>query len=207
MKISFELLDTEAQIQKAILNALLKDVDKKTKKAAIKLKKQLPIIIESAITSQPEYNSLISGELKSQFGIPNAAAKIDTLLRIWKNVDVKYKKAKVSGSQIKTAIVATAIRSDYSDALASAAAFQKTEKGQSLHWLDWLLNQGDRIIVKEYELVAGRGRAGNVVMRKNVSGKWGVPSAFAGTPNNNWITRSLNSVSSIIDRTLEEALK
>lgn len=207
MRLSFELLDTEAQIKKAILEALLSDVNKTAEKAAKRLKRKLPIIIETAITSQPEYSELISGKLREQFGIPNAATKIDSLLSIWKNIEVKYKKARISGDQIKTAIVATAIRSDYKDVLNTAAAYQTTEKGQQLYWLDWLLNQGDKIIVKEYELVTGRGRAGNVVMRKNVRGKWGVPSAFAGTPNNNWITRSLNSVSSIIDRTLEEALK
>lgn len=56
-------------------------------------------------------------------------------------------------------------------------------------------------------MVSGKGRAGNVVMRKNVKGKWGVPPQFAGTPNNNWITRAIQSISGIIDRTLVEALK
>ena len=95
----------------------------------------------------------------------------------------------------------------YSDVLGSSAAIQRTKKGQNLEWLDWLLIQGDKIIIKEYEISSGEGRAGRFVMKKTVTGKWGVPSTFAGTPNNNWITRAIQSASTIIDRTLEEALK
>ena len=207
MKFSLKVLETEKEIEKAVLKALLDDASKIMATASKRLTKKLPIIIETAITSQPEYSSLTGGILKDQFGLTNPTTKIDSLLDIWSNINVTYKKPTISASQIKSNLSIVAIKSDYSDALASAAAEQVTKKGQSLQWLDWLLNQGDRIIIKEYELVSGKGRAGNVVMRKNVKGKWGVPSQFAGSPNNNWITRAIQSVSSIIDRTLAEALR
>ena len=207
MKFSLKVLETEKEIEKAVLKALLDDASKIMATASKRLTKKLPIIIETAITSQPEYSSLTGGILKDQFGLTNPTTKIDSLLDIWSNINVTYKKPTISASQIKSNLSIVAIKSDYSDALASAAAEQVTKKGQSLQWLDWLLNQGDRIIIKEYELVSGKGRAGNVGMRKNVKGKWGVPSQFAGSPNNNWITRAIQSVSSIIDRTLAEALR
>ena len=207
MKFSLKVLETEKEIEKAVLKALLDDASKIMTTASKRLTKKLPIIIETAITSQPEYSSLTGGILKDQFGLTNPTTKIDSLLDIWSNINVTYKKPTISASQIKSNLSIVAIKSDYSDALASAAAEQVTKKGQSLQWLDWLLNQGDRIIIKEYELVSGKGRAGKVGMRKNVKGKWGVPSQFAGSPNNNWITRAIQSVSSIIDRTLAEALR
>ena len=77
----------------------------------------------------------------------------------------------------------------------------------SSHGGNMSVRVGDKIIIKEYEIASGEGRAGRFVMKKTVTGKWGVPSTFAGTPNNNWITRAIQSVSSIIDRTLAEALK
>ena len=184
MKFSLKVLETEKEIEKAVLKALLDDASKIMTTASKRLTKKLPIIIETAITSQPEYSSLTGGILKDQFGLTNPTTKIDSLLDIWSNINVTYKKPTISASQIKSNLSIVAIKSDYSDALASAAAEQVTKKGQSLQWLDWLLNQGDRIIIKEYELVSGKGRAGNVVMRKNVKGKWGVPSQFAGSPNN-----------------------
>ena len=207
MKFSLKVLETEQEIQKAVLKALLDDASKIMATASKRLTKKLPLVIETAITSQPEYSSLINGTLKDEFGLTNPTVKIDSLLDIWSNINVTYKKPNISGNQIKSSLSIFAIKSDYSDVLGSAAAVQVTKKGQSLEWLDWLLNQGDKIIIKEYELVSGKGRAGNVVMRKNVKGKWGVPPQFAGTPNNNWITRAIQSISGIIDRTLAEALK
>jgi hypothetical protein len=207
MRLSLELIDTEQQIQKAILSALLGDANKIMLKAVKQLKRRIPNIIESAIVSQPEYSSLIGGRLRDEFGVPDAASKIDNLLKLWKNIEVTYQSPKIRSGQIISSISIEAIRSDYSDVLSSPSAKQKTKKGQSLAWLDWLLIQGDKIIIKEYEISGGEGRAGRLVMKKTVTGKWGVPSGFAGSPNDNWITRAIQSVSGIIDRTLAEALQ
>ena len=35
--------------------------------------------------------------------------------------------------------------------LGGGGAYQQTKKGQSLPWLDWLLNQGDKVIIKEFD--------------------------------------------------------
>lgn len=209
MKASIDIIETNAQIEQSILKALLRDVGKTMAKSAKILESKLPPIIESAIISQPEYTSLVSGRLREEFGIPDAASKVEKLLQVWKNVEVNYTKPTIKGGQIFSKITIYAIRSDYADVMGLPAAFQKTKKGQDLPWLDWLLNQGDKVIIKEYEIVDGKrnGRAGNKVMKKNVKGKWSVPSSFAGNPNNNWITRSIDSVSSIIERTVEESLK
>tara|TARA_Y100000401_G_scaffold90354_1_gene75941 strand:- start:1249 stop:1875 length:627 start_codon:yes stop_codon:yes gene_type:complete len=208
MKASIEIIETNDQIQQAILKALLKDVGKTMVKSAKILENKLPTIIETAIISQPEYVSLVSGQLKQEFGIPDARSKIEQLLQIWKNVEVNYSKPTIKGGQIVSKISIYAIRSDYSDVIGLAAAYQRTKKGQSLPWLDWLLNQGDKVIIKEYEIVDGKkGRAGDKVMKKTVRGKWSVPSSFAGNPNNNWITRAIDSVSSVIEKTVEESLK
>ena len=209
MKASIDIIETNEQIQQLILKALLRDVGKTMTKSAKILKSKLPSIIESAIISQPEYTSLVSGTLREEFGIPDAASKIEKLLQVWKNVEVNYTRPTIKGGQIFSKITIYAIRSDYSDVMGLSAAFQKTKKGQNLPWLDWLLNQGDKVIIKEYEIVDGKknGRAGKKVMKKNVKGKWSVPSSFAGNPNNNWITRAIDSVSSIIERTVEESLK
>ena len=57
--------------------------------------------------------------------------------------------------------------------------------------MDWLLNQGDRIIVVNYsynpQLGIGRSRLGNMVE----SGSFRVPPQFSGTPDDNFITRAL----------------
>ena len=188
MKFSVDVLETQSEISTAILTAMIDPITKQIKNGAKELKRKIPLIIETAIKSQPEYNSLISGQLKDEFGLAGAAQKIDSLINIWQKIEIDIQQPRIKGKQITGGITINAIRSDYSDVLNLPAALQTTKKGQNLPWLDWLLIQGDKVIIKEYDLVVGKGRAGNTIMRRNVAGKWSVPSSFAGTPNNNWIT-------------------
>jgi hypothetical protein len=64
-------------------------------------------------------------------------------------------------------------------------------KDGDLHWLDWLLNRGDEIIVVGYEYnpQAGLGRSKLGNMKEG--GSFRVPPQFSGTDNNNFITRAL----------------
>jgi hypothetical protein len=60
-----------------------------------------------------------------------------------------------------------------------------------LHWLDWLLNRGDQIIVVGYEYNPqtglGRSKLGNM----KTGGSFRVPPEFSGTQENNFVTRAL----------------
>ena len=60
-----------------------------------------------------------------------------------------------------------------------------------LHWLQWLLERGDEIIVAGYEFGgnSGRGRSGLGYM--TTGGSFRVPPQFSGTKDNNFISRAL----------------
>ena len=67
-----------------------------------------------------------------------------------------------------------------------------TEKGQSLHWLRWLLKEGAKPIVIGYQYVPGKaGRSRGGVMMANAQ-SWRVPPQFSGTDENNFITRAFS---------------
>lgn len=89
------------------------------------------------------------------------------------------------------------------------------EAAHDIPWLQWLLVEGDKILVTGHKIVIDYGntgkytkwsRSGHSLMKKNNSGSWRVPPEYAGTINDNWITRTLENNYSQIERSLENIL-
>ena len=81
-----------------------------------------------------------------------------------------------------------------------------TEKGGDLHWLDWLIRQGDRTVVLGWNYVpAPTGRSGGWEM--NIGGVWRVPPEFWGTLDDNFITRAFEAREKEIIGILQGLLK
>ena len=211
MKISLKLLDSSNEISKQILEALLIDVNKYMNKSIKVVQEELPKIIYSAIISSPEYSSIIGGKLRFDFGIPDGATKIESLLKIWtSNIDINYNPAKIKNNQIISSFSISMIKADYSDVLGTDyASVIDNIRGYSLPWLEWLLTKGGSIIVRSFEVQYGpnpRSRSGDAIMISS-SSNWRVPSEFSGTPKNNWITRALSTIETKIIKVLEDELR
>lgn len=210
IKYNINIVESNEQIANRILKALKVDLDKYLSKIFDKAKPKIVNLIHNAITSSPEYNSLLSGDLKYEFGLPDSDSRVKTILNFWTKINAEYKKVTINGSKLSGGFTLSMIKSDYSDVLSSSAAVFKTEKGTDLNWLEWLLLFGSKTIIKDYEVEFGynpRSRTGQAVMRGVKRGKWSVPYEFSGTQNNNWITRAIDSVESDIYKTLSEAMK
>lgn len=207
MKFDITLGETDRQIEALILSAIKDEIFRVIKKAVPNIKKRVGLLIISTLKSQPEYESLKSGTLQAEFGLANPQ-KVENILEIWANsVNVFILFSKVVGSKITGGFELRAIKSDYSDVLSSLDAYQKTENNQTLEWLRWLLLEGDRKIVKRYEVQYTNrdSRTGKAVMVKSRK-SWGVPAEFAGTVTNNWVTRGIDSIESDIAKIIDEEL-
>lgn len=208
--ISINIIESTDVISQRILKALLPEVTNYFQKAFNKCKNSIDSLISEALTQSPEYQSILSGKLKYEFGLPDAESRLSTILSIIKNIQIKYNKPKISKNQIEGSFILQMIPSDYSDLLSSAAAILDTEKGAQLEWLRWLLLFGDKTIIRDYVVKIGpssRSRTGNAIMVSTIKGRWGVPPEFAGTKNNNWITRAIDNASSGIEQLLLDSLK
>ena len=204
------ILESNDEISQKLLKALLPEVTKYFNKAFNQCKKEITTIVSSAIVSSPEYQSIMSGKLKYEFGLPDSGSRLASILSFWKYLDIQYDKPKIIKNQINSYFTLSMIKSDYSDVLSSAAATFKTEKGSDLEWLQWLLLFGDKVIIKDYSVEIGpnpRSRTGNAVMVGNTRGRWGVPPEFSGTSQNNWITRAIDSADGAINELLNKCLK
>lgn len=211
IKGSLKLVETTSQINKDLLYALLPQVDTYFKGVFTKVSSQIQDLIVNSIKSAPEYEALLSGRLKAEFGLPDSDSRVSSILQFWRNIVVEYRPVKVKNNiNLSANFTINMIKSDFSDAISLGAATFTTEKGSELNWLEWLLLFGNKTIIKDYEVVLGpnpRSRTGLAVMRGVISGKWSVPSEFAGTINNNWITRSIDSVDSQINKLLLDSLR
>lgn len=211
MKFNLKIIESNSQIYKAILDALLPEVTNYMNNAISVIKREMPEIIKSAIENSPEYVSLSSGKLQYEFGIPNVNTRLVNLINAWINsIQYPYMKPVIIGNRIKSSFEVNAIRADFAEVLYSDDALViDAIRGYNLPWLEWLLLEGNKIIVRKQEVVLGPNkfsRTGFALMRDS-NKSWKVPSEFSGTATNNWITRAIDGVEDKIGLLLEKAFQ
>jgi hypothetical protein len=208
LKFSMKLLEDDATIGNRIATTLLPQVKNYFQNAIVGLDEKISNIIIDSIVSQPEYNSLLSGSLQYEFGIPDPSSRLSEILdTIKQNKIVQIKQPSISGSKINASIKIQMIQKNFNDLISLGSSKVTTEKGTDLNWLKWLLLEGDTIIIGDYHVVLGpnpRSRTGMAVMTRG--GSWRVPPEYAGNIKNNWITRAIDAVSSEIDKIIVSAI-
>lgn len=208
MNFTLKLVESNSAISQKIIDALLPQVRDFMVDSINKLKKELPPVIKSIVINTPEYESILNGKLKYEFGLPDSSSKLAGLLDLWStNLSYSFKPPKKSKTQIVSNISVSAIKIDFSDVLYSDYAIMYDGlRGYALPWLEWLLLEGNKSIIRNYEVKFGSNRysrTGNAIM-KTSSASWSVPSEFAGTISDNWITRAIdgaeNEINDLLDR-------
>lgn len=198
MQLSFNLLSNAGDINRQILAAIRDHMSSVFVKAIPSIRDKIKVLIKEALVAQPEYSSLISGQLKYEFGIP-ASQQVNAIIDLWvNNIQVDYNPPVARSTTITGGLSLSAIEADYSDVISSEAAIVvDSMSGAVLPWLEWLLLYGGKIIVKNYSVKFGpnpRSRTGMAVMVETNGKNWRVPPEFAGTLNNNWVTRALDTI-------------
>lgn len=210
MKFSLQLLETDNEIQQKILQELKNYVNKVFNDATPKISRQLKNIVKEAIQKQPEYQALLSGDLKYQLGIDNPA-KIDNIVNIWSdNLVVESSPITIGASSLKGSISFSMIKQDYSDVLSSIdASITDKNTGSVVPWLYWLLLGGGDILVENYAIKIGpnpRSRSGNAIMVSS-NKNWRMPSKYVGVADNNWVYRAISSLDSTIENMIQTQLE
>jgi len=210
MNFSLKIIESDKQIERAVLHALLPATIIYMNNVVGYIKDYIIDIIKQSIVSQPEYESLTKGSLRLELGIPDAENKISELLLLWiNNIEVKYVPPNITNHQIKSTLSINMIKTDFSDVLGtSSAEVRDNISGSAIPWLQWLLLDGGSILVAHHSVIIGpddRSRTGNAIMRRSKN-SWSVPPEFSGTIANNWITRAIDSARGEINTLLEKAL-
>lgn len=192
--LTIKLLDSGKEIEDKIKSAFIEEVNSRIQNNLTTLLEKSKNLAEQWVSSQPELISLSSktiGSLKGQFGIPDGQdllATLDIISAVRESISIKFVKYKaplnLGGLQINFQ------PSNFTNLLGLDSG-HVLYFGGDLHWLSWLLTEGNRIIIVGYyyDPETGIGRSGLGVM--NEGGFFRVPTVFSGTTQNNFITRAL----------------
>ena len=83
-------------------------------------------------------------------------------------------------------------------------------KGGKVDWLDWLLTAGTSEVISGYRVMYGffdTSRTGQAIMVKSKTKGFSIDPDYAGTENDNWITRSLTRVEGNISNLFQKVIK
>lgn len=207
---NLRLVDSIAKIEKDIKTALIADLNthlNKRKNVAVDRLKQ---VCKSWILSQPEIKSLDSTSvpfsLHSLFGLQRGseAQIVDTIANAVANsIQVKFSKI---DKNFKGGITFSIQPADFQNLLGLPEGHVITKKGTDLHWLNWLLERGDSVIITGYQYEASnRGRSGSGAMVQG--GSFRVPPSYSGTTTNNFVTRAFTNKQKEIERILLEVFR
>ena len=203
---------TEQSVKKEVqqINRGLSNIAKRNIERHVKnMRPRIWEIIFKAVSTSAAAASISSGKLRIDFGLTTspvaaiAAAVADTL-------EIR---ALQSGGNLLGGLVLKLQSSDYTNLFSLPVAVQTAtysrggrEQQITMPWLYWLLSMGQQIIVSDYGVSYGsKGRTGGGNMNK-ANAPFKVDSQFAGTQDDNFITRAVQSVVPQIQKILMEGL-
>lgn len=211
MNITLTLTDSIKTVEKNINVAISKSINDKLNKNITRIRDKAKNLVKSWVFMQPEIQSLLlggPGSLIGYFGITTTSQQIvDSIINsVAESIEVKLTKYAVDlsgGLEIRFQ------PSSFINLLSISEGHTIYGNGD-LHWLEWLLNRGDTIIVANYQYnpVTGLGRSGLGVMVSG--GSFRVPPQFSGTSDNNFITRALigktqeKQIAELLQKVLEQ---
>jgi hypothetical protein len=210
MKFTCKLMNSDSYIRQNVLKLLAEEVNSVFKKSVVSIEAKIKILIKAALLEQPEYASLVNytGDLRLNFGIADVSAIDRAISEFAGSSTIEFKPVKIGNVGLSGGFILKFIpQSAIDSAISSTATI--TQKGQSLPWLSWLLYEGTAPIIRNYDIKFSSNpysrTGGSIMIPSNKN--WRVPAEYAGTVNNNWITRAIEDKDENIYRIVEQTIK
>ena len=210
MKFTCKLMNSDSYIRQNVLKLLAEEINSVFKKSVVSIEAKIKILIKEALREQPEYASLVNytGDLRLNFGIADVSSIDSAISEFAGSSTIEFKPVKVGNVGLSGGFILKFIpQSSINSAISSTAT--TTEKGQSLPWLSWLLYEGTAPIIRNYDIKFSNNlysrTGGSIMIPSNKN--WRVPAEYAGTVNNNWITRAIENKDENIYYIVEQTIK
>ena len=191
--LSIKLLESDNDIIKKINKSIARRFNSLIKRRAKIVQNDIKRVIPSWISQQPEIISLnsdgVNGSLNAQFGLrPGQSAVVvsDIISAISESISVSI--TPISEVNLSGGISFSIQPTDFKNLISLSSGIVVTEKLQQLHWLDWLLTEGDQVIITGYQYVpsdGGRSDGGTMKLGRSFR----VEPSFSGTVDDNFVTR------------------
>lgn len=204
-------LKSVPETEKVILQALRDLLSTKFNNLASEIESKAREIIAQNIYNSDEYKSLVGGELRTEIGLADTSKAQDIVQQFISTISVKNRQIRKTGNKLTGGFDLVGL-TDFGYLLSSSAAVYVTEKGVTLPWLKWLLFEGDKIIIRHYDVSykhPERSRTGGAIMvpRKEAGSGWRVPPEYSGTESNNFLTRAIDAALPQLDSSIQSLLR
>lgn len=183
----------KAEVNSEIMKKILKSINPVTESIEFAIQG----LVRGKLLQSPTVQEIAGGRLRAELGLVDGAARISNIINTWAEaIEVTY----VRTLSTFGGILVSMKTQDYSNVLSMSEAEFVTEKGVVLEWLRWLLLEGSaRIISNHFFKGSPRGRTGGGIMIERQAATWSIPQKHAGTADDNFATRALESMQDEID--------
>lgn len=206
MIIDLKILESNSQIRQAILESIKNHVDQALNKSIAPISSEIKSVVSLALKTEPEYQSLIGGTLRIEFGIADTESVDLVIDQMVNTLSITKNPTSITNLGLSGGFILTMIKSDDIDGIIhSESASVITEKGIKLPWLEWLLFHSNKPIIRNYEVRLGpnpSSRTGMGIMVES-NKNWRVPPEYAGMQQDNWTTRAISRVEYQIPKIFE----
>jgi hypothetical protein len=195
----------DKEFERHVFKELSKQLKKKSQTISQKIRAPLQNLVRESIISTPEYRSLHGGKLQGELGVTSPALRIEAVINTW--VSHIVVEAKVALNPLLSVQIGF-LEEGYADVTSLPEASYDYENG-TIPWLQWLLLEGDKRIVRSYEFspVTRHSRTGLGIMVPSARRGWQVPAEFSGTETDNFATRAFDGVDTKIEKIVESVIR
>mgnify|MGYP003625415580 FL=1 len=210
------------QVEKAIKKIISEQLTKTIALAAPEIKSDMQKLIDKQLRSSIVMKDLVEGELRGQLGLNKSTAEsaAESIVRaVVGTIDVKSKAVKISRRGNENVLSITTQPSNFkniSSILQGTIGYysNRYKKSVNIKWIDWLLFEGDKIVVSESHYETNpriKGRSGLGKMHKG--GFFRIAPYYSGTGKDNFISRVFEedgfqtAVSNIIQSNIQKHWK
>ncbi len=205
--------DPTKVIERRIREALGDVVNLAVRKSMPGIRTNLGALIHTAIQNAPETQELKGGILQAELGPKSDLVDrwIDYVIsQLVATIQMTFVPLPTFKGRFAGKLVISIMPKTLVDVLANhVAGTYLTNKGVEITWAKWLLQLGDRIIVREFSVDYSNpqfSRTGLATMTKTAKRGWRVPPAYSGTSNDNMITRALDDYADQVPYIVEKEL-
>jgi hypothetical protein len=217
LKGSLQFQTSQLELERHLLEEVRRQIVAKLAGINIVIANRLKELITEAVKGSAVYDALVNrGQpLYFELGAVDSPEEMYNLLEVLRaSVYVPRPNIRKLGNKLHGSISVFAINSKYIDSAANNSgkyvSTNKDGKTTVIPWLSWLLKSRPIIsgwdIKFDYNIVGSR--TGGAIMIQKRGGEWRLPIEFAGTLENNFITRAVDDydvttkINSFIQQTL-----
>lgn len=193
LKITDTMIFYEAA-KKETLKKVMSNINKITNNS----KSKISSIILSALNNSSTVQSLLSGKLRDDFGLFGNVVDVtisNIVKHISENIKLQVNQSTTAGSIL---VISVELLPGDFNKIVSLPGGSIPSRGGPVDWLEWLLTKGTQVVVADYWIYTnakGFTRSGGSSIMKKIESTprdpFRVDPNYAGTPDDNFITRSL----------------